>query len=106
MTTPWAESNYEDQVLQIDFLRHSVRLRGQVVKLSATEFRLLAVLVRNAGLVMSIPRLLDLVWGEKEVGLENVRGYIGLLRKKLEGGPTPLIETVKEFGYRYNPPGG
>jgi DNA-binding response OmpR family regulator len=89
----------------VDFLRHRVQLRGQVVELSATEFRLLTVLVRNAGLVMSVPRLLNLVWVEKEVGRDIVRGYIGSLRKKLGGGPTQLIETVREFGYRYNRPG-
>ena len=106
MTTPSAESNYEDRALEIDFLRHRVQLRGQIVELSATEFRLLAVLVRNAGLVMSTARLLELAWGEKEVGHANVRAYIRHLRKKLEGGPSPLIETVREFGYRYNTPGG
>jgi DNA-binding response OmpR family regulator len=88
----------------LDVLRHRVQLRGQVVELSATEFRLLTVLVRNAGLVMSVPRLLELVWVEADVSRDNVRAYIGSLRKKLAGGPT-LIETVREFGYRYNPPG-
>jgi len=103
---PKIEAVYEDPTLQIDFLRHKVQLRSQEVELSPTEFRLLTVLVKNAGLVMSTERLLDLVWGEAEVGQENVRVYVSSLRKKLEGSPGQheLIETVREFGYRYSPP--
>jgi DNA-binding response OmpR family regulator len=104
--TPKIEAVYEDQVLQLDFQRHKVQLRGQGLELSPTEFRLLTVLAKNAGVVLSTERLLDLVWGEAEVGHDNVRVYISSLRKKLEGGPTQLIETVREFGYRYNPPRG
>ena len=101
---------YEDQVLQIDSRRHRVRLRGQEVALTATEFRLLTVLVDNAGIVMSIDRLLELVWGDRDVTVPNVRAYISSLRRKLEAGRDPdeghlnLIQTVPEFGYRYNPP--
>ena len=76
----------------------------QEVELSPTEFRLLTVLAKNAGVVMSTERLLELVWGEAAVGHENVRVYISSLRKKLDGSPTQLIGTVREFGYRYNPP--
>jgi DNA-binding response OmpR family regulator len=102
---PKLEAAYEDQVLLVDFLRHKVQLRRQAVELSPTEFRLLTALVKNAGAVMSAERLLDLVWGEAEVGHENVRVYVSSLRKKLGGGSgqPQLIETVREFGYRYNP---
>ena len=98
------DSMYKDQVLQIDWLRHRVRIRGQEMKLSPTEFRLLTVLVNNAGIVLSVERLLDMVWDKTEVEHANVRAYISFLRKKLGGGPPQLIETVREFGYRYNPP--
>jgi len=98
---------YEDPSLQIDFLRHRVQVGGRIVELSPTEFRLLTVLVENAGMVMSTERLLDLIWGEAAVGHENVRVFISYLRKKLGGGPGhfQLIETVREFGYRYVSPG-
>ena len=98
---------YENASLHLDFLRHIVRVSGRDVRLTPTEFRLLTVLVNNAGLVMSIERLLDLVWGGREVGDASVRAYISSLRRKLEmeGGQGPVIETVREFGYRYNPPG-
>ena len=97
---------YENASLHLDFLRHRVRVRGREVALTATEFRLLTVLVNNAGLVMSVDRLLELVWGDRDVSVTNVRAYISYLRRKLEleGGQSPVIETVREFGYRYNPP--
>ena len=91
-------------MLQIDFARHRVHLLDGMreVYLSPTEFRLLDVLVRNEGFVMSIDQLLDHVWGEDAVTRENVRQYISYLRRKLHAQSTNLIETVKEFGYRYN----
>ena len=87
---------YQNASLHLDFLRHRVRVRGREVALTATEFRLLTVLVNNAGLVMSLDRLLDLVWGDKEVGHDNVRVYISYLRKKLDGesNQRQLIESV------------
>ena len=89
----------------MDFKRHQVYLKGSKVALSAQEFRLLAALVRNANAVLSTDRLLELCWGEVG-GAESVRVYIGYLRKKLEeDSRNPrLIETVREFGYRYCPP--
>ena len=99
---------YEDRVLHVDFLRHRVYLRGDEIDLAPQEFRLLAALVRNSGVVLSTDRLLDLSWTEGEGGPENVRVYIGYLRKKLEQEPREpkLIETVRSFGYRYRPPEG
>lgn len=101
---PKIEAVYEDQVLRVDFLRHQVQVRRQEAELSPTEFRLLTALVKNTGLVMSTERQLDLVWGDTEGDPANVRVYISSLRRKLEGGPEQpqLIETVREFGYRYN----
>ena len=91
---------YQDKVLSIDVLRHRVLVKGKEVKLSPTEFRLLMVLTQNDGIVISVNHLLDLIWGNTEVSEANVREYIYLLRKKLGG--FQLIETVREFGYRYN----
>ena len=100
------EERYEDAVLVVDFPRHHVYLKGEKIDLTPQEFRLLGALVRNTNLVMSNNRLLDLCWGEGFGGPENVRVYIGYLRKKLEVDPRrpQLIETVREFGYRYRPP--
>jgi len=69
------------------------------------EFRVLAALVRDPGIVVSTDRLLEICWSEVG-GPEHVRVYIGYLRKKLEEDPgnPKLIQTVREYGYRYCPP--
>ncbi len=105
-TASAAIEEYRDAMLHMDFVRHQVHLRGDKVDLSPQEFRLLSILTRNAGKVMTSDRLLDQCWGESEGGTESLRVYIGYLRKKLQDNPRhpELIETVREFGYRYCPP--
>ena len=94
---------YKNGVLEIDFLRHRVQLLNGMreIKLSATEFRLLTVLVQNKGIVLSVDRLLELVWGDRDVTSDIVRVYISFLRRKLNSASLELIETVQGFGYRY-----
>jgi DNA-binding response OmpR family regulator len=63
--------------------------------------------VRNPRLVLSREQLLDLVWGDSfGVGGDQVKLYIGYLRRKLQpdAPDTGPIETVRGFGYRYKPP--
>ena len=105
-SAPQTEDAYKDEVLHVDFERHRVFARSSQVELSPIEFRLLVALVRSAGVVLSPERLLDLCWGERSGGPGNVRVYINYLRRKLEEDPSSpvLIETVREFGYRYRPP--
>ena len=102
-TKPGIEDLYSDQLLHIDLARHQVHLEGCELNLSALEFRLLVTLVQHRGIVLSADRLLDLCWGNRDSGPQAVRVYIGYLRKKLGEGPgrPRLIETVREFGYRY-----
>ncbi len=99
-----ATEPYSDATLSLDHARHEVVLAGRVVDLTPQEFRLLGVLVQNAGLVMSADRLGELCWPGGG-GVENVRVYVGHLRRKLGDDPRVpgLIETVREFGYRYCP---
>ncbi len=100
-----ASETYSDDEVSIDFSAHVVSVRGVRVSLSPLEFRLLATLVRNAGQVISSERLIDLVWGidALETSQESVRLYVSYLRAKIERSPRQpqLIETVREFGYRY-----
>ncbi|MBI4310804.1 MAG: response regulator transcription factor [Chloroflexi bacterium] len=101
-------NDYHDAALRVDFPRHEVYFRGERLDLSPREFRLLGVLVKNAGKVMTATNLLDQCWGEGEGGAESLRVYIGYLRKKLldDARRPSVIETVREFGYRYCPPSG
>ncbi|MBF8268041.1 MAG: two component transcriptional regulator, winged helix family [Dehalococcoidia bacterium] len=104
---PRVEEQYRDSALLVDFPRHQVYLEGSKIDLTPQEFRLLTALIRNANMVMSTDQLLDLCWGSSEGGPENVRVYVSYLRRKLEDTRRPqLIETVREFGYCYRPPGG
>lgn len=101
---PDEEAVYRDDTLYVDLQRHDVRVKGEAVELSPQEFRLLIALVRHPGAVLSADRLLELAWGTSEGGPENVRVYVGYLRKKLdpEPGLSPMIETIRGFGYRFN----
>ena len=96
---------YRDNSLTIDFAAHKVTVRGAETILSPLEFRMLGALVRNAGQVLSQERLIDLTWGADAMGTsrDSVRLYISYLRGKIEENPRQpsLVQTVREFGYRY-----
>ncbi|MEX2598706.1 MAG: response regulator transcription factor [Dehalococcoidia bacterium] len=100
-----AGSVYEDGAIYVDFVKHEVRLRGKRLDLSPQEFRLLNAFIKNPGAVLSPEQLLNQCWGFSEGGPENVRVYMGYLRKKLERDPSApeMLETVRGFGYRYSP---
>ncbi|MDA1035651.1 MAG: response regulator transcription factor [Chloroflexi bacterium] len=103
---PKNEAVYQDLALFVDMSRHVVRVRDKAVSLSPQEFRLLSAFLGHPGAVLSPERLMDLSWGTSEGGPENVRVYMGYLRRKIEmdhKNPV-LLETIRGFGYRYNPP--
>ncbi|MDA8188806.1 MAG: response regulator transcription factor [Dehalococcoidales bacterium] len=69
----------------MDFLQHSVTVRGQKINLSATEYKLLHYLVTNAGRVILHEDLLSKVWGpEYREEVDYLRVYIHHLRQKIE----------------------
>ncbi len=88
--------------VEIDLVGQRVRLSGDEVHLTPTEFALLRELAINRGKLLSRAHLLRRVWGRGyETETEYVRVYIRRLRAKLEqpGGP-PLIVTQPRAGYR------
>lgn len=99
------EDSYIDAQLTIDHRAHIVAVRGREVALSPLEYRLLTSMVRHSGQVLSHNQLLDMAWGPNatETSPDSVRLYISYLRAKIEEHPKHpmLIETVREFGYRY-----
>lgn len=103
---PKNEAVYQDSALYVDMSRHVVRVRDKAVSLSPQEFRLLSAFLGHPGAVLSPERLMDLSWGTSEGGPENVRVYMGYLRRKIEldHKAPQLLETIRGFGYRYNPP--
>jgi two-component system, OmpR family, response regulator len=90
---------FEDLVLDVNSYR--AFRAGREIYLSVTEFRLLELLVRNPGRVLSRSAILDAVWNNRPDVAENtVEAFIRLLRKKLEDGTTKkLIQTHRGFGY-------
>jgi len=91
--------------LDLDRSSCRVRLNGQLLSLTATEFRLLEFLMNRPGVVFSREQLLDAVWGhDRAVTDRTVDVYILRLRQKIESDPAnpSLIRSVRGFGYSFN----
>jgi DNA-binding response OmpR family regulator len=89
--------------LELDELRHEVRLDGAPIELTATEFGILALLARDPGVVISRTTLLDAIWGREFVGDDHlVDVHVANLRRKLgdDADRPRFVETVRGFGYR------
>jgi two-component system, OmpR family, response regulator len=84
--------------IDLDLRTRRIRVRDREIELTAREFELMEMLMRNRGQVLSRERLLSRVWGmEFDPGSNVVDVYIGHLRRKLGEGS---IETVRGAGYR------
>jgi two-component system KDP operon response regulator KdpE len=95
--------------LEIDLPGHVVRLRGDEVRLSPTEFAVLEQLVTHAGKVLTHRMLLQRIWGPEYGGeAEYLRVYINRLRQKLESDPAHprYLLTEPGVGYRFVVPDG
>ena len=93
---------YNDGQLFIDLESRRVELRGEPIKLTHTEFRLLSILLRQAGKVVSHEQLIKEVWGtDKEVSLGSLKLYIHYLRQKLEDQPRKPYYVLAEWGTGY-----
>jgi two-component system KDP operon response regulator KdpE len=89
--------------LEVDLVSRIVKRRGEPVKLTATEYSLLALFVRNAGRVLTHRYILEQVWGPAFVEeTQYTRVYVGQLRKKLEEEyeRPRLFVTESGIGYR------
>jgi two-component system, OmpR family, KDP operon response regulator KdpE len=94
--------------LEVDFARQEVRMRGERIELTPTEYKLLYHLVRNAGHVLQHGTLLAKVWGREYVDeVDYLRVYVRRLRDKLDDDPNEprYIRTERGLGYRFVAPG-
>lgn len=101
---PESSAVYQDGFLTIDLERRLVSLKGEIVKLTPTEFRLLAYLFKNAGRVLTFKQILENVWGwEYQDSIDYVHVYISHLRQKLEEDPknSRYLQTEHGVGYRF-----
>ena len=88
----------------IDLARHVVTRASEEIKLTATEFKLVAYLAANADRVLTHQAILTHVWGGADADhVEYLRVYIGQLRKKLEDNPEEpqILLTEPGIGYRF-----
>ncbi|MCW2945255.1 MAG: DNA-binding response regulator [Actinoallomurus sp.] len=91
--------------LTMDEDAREVRRGGEPVELTATEFELLRLFMRNPRRVLSKPHILDRVWKYDFGGQAHVvELYVSYLRKKIDAGREPLIHTVRGVGYVLRPP--
>lgn len=90
----------------VDLAATRVTIRGEEVRLTPTEWHLLAVLMRNPGKLLSQRHLLLEVWGPGyETAQGNLRLYMAQLRRKLEPDPARPVHfrTEPGMGYRFDP---
>ena len=93
---------YNDGYLGIDIESRNVMIKGNRIKLTPIEFRLLAHLARNAGKVLTFQQILTNVWGQEYQGsMDYVHVYISHLRSKIEENTKSprYIMTVHGVGY-------
>jgi two-component system phosphate regulon response regulator PhoB len=89
--------------LVLDRSRHEVKAAGRVIDCTATEFKLLAILMERQGRVQERDRLLTDVWGyDSIIDTRTVDTHMRRLRDKL-GPHGSYIETIRGFGYRLAP---
>jgi DNA-binding response OmpR family regulator len=101
------KETYSDSLLTVDFGERRLTVGERSVELTPLEFKLLAAFVEHPNQLLEHGQLLELVWGgERGTSRDQVKLYVGYLRKKLAdaGGQPDAIETVRGFGYRYSPP--
>lgn len=90
--------------LTIDLARHIITSAGEEIRLTATEFKLLAYMAAHADRVLTHQAILTHVWGYPDSDhVEYLRVYIGQLRKKLEANPDEpqILMTEPGIGYRF-----
>ena len=90
------------QDLTIDYVNRIVKKAGNVIKLTATEYSLLALFARNEGKALTHQYLLNQIWGPShENQSQYLRVFIAQLRKKLENNPNRPSHIITESGVGY-----
>jgi DNA-binding response OmpR family regulator len=98
------QSTFHNSEIEVDWRSRQVWVRGGRVKLSPTEFKILACLIKNRGWIVTHEQLLEKAWGPNYVGDKSfVKLYIRYLRQKIEKEPRKpqLILTERGVGYHF-----
>lgn len=89
----------------IDFERGQVSKAGETIPLTAMEYTLLKTLARNAGKIVTLDTLCEVLWGDNPFGYENsLNAHIRRIREKIESTPSKPVSliTMKGLGYKLN----
>jgi len=103
------EGNSDEPVLEfgsltIELANHKARRNNEIIKLTSTEFSLLALLAKNEGRVLTHQYILKEIWGMGYIEqTQYLRVFIAQLRKKIEEDPAKpkLLNTESGIGYRF-----
>jgi len=96
------KTTYSDDFLTVDVAERKVIVNGERVRLTPTEFKLFAILLENAGRILTHKQLLERVWGwEYADDIDHIRIYVWHLRQKIEPDPTKPGYIVTEPGVGY-----
>lgn len=104
---PSTPSTVKFETIEIDASAMQLRVSGEIVTTTATEFRLLDYLARHPGRVFSRDHLLDAVWGDARfVTPRSVDVYVRRIREKIEADPEipRYLKTMRGAGYRFEIP--
>ena len=105
-TTPGiVDEVFENAGLRLEFNTRMITLHGQPLKLTAIEYGLLTLFIKNAGRVLTMRQILRDVWStDNDEKLNSVRVYLNHLRQKIEDDPAQPKRVVNEpgIGYRFN----
>jgi DNA-binding response OmpR family regulator len=86
--------------LYLDSQKHEATRAGQRLELSRTEFSILECLMRSAGRVVPRSRIIEIVWGDRDVSDNNLDVFIRFLRTKVDqSGMSRLLHTERGVGY-------
>jgi two-component system KDP operon response regulator KdpE len=99
------ETVFTSGPLAVDLAARTVKVKGQPIKLTRTEYALLRLFVRNAGKVLTHPQIMESVWGPgHREKTHYLHVYMTHLREKIETTPAKpeLLVTEPRVGYRLN----
>jgi two-component system, OmpR family, KDP operon response regulator KdpE len=88
--------------IEIDLISRTVKRKGEAVKLTSTEYNLLALFAKNEGKVLTHQFILKEIWGYSyQTETQYLRVFVGNLRKKLEENPNNPQHIITESGVGY-----
>ncbi|MFW6139694.1 MAG: response regulator transcription factor [Spirochaetota bacterium] len=99
------KKSYRFGKYRVDLEGHILEKNGERVSLPPKEFAVLQLLISTPGAAMTPEQIYQQVWGQQYGDVATVAIHVQRLRKKIEDDPSHprFIETIKGFGYRFNP---